>query len=117
MAPTPSTRSQTRAATRRTKPAAAAANGPAAGAFRAKVRMYRQGLGDCLLVTLPRRDGSNYFILVDCGVIQGTANASTVMAQVVADIAKTTNGTIDLLLATHQHWDHLSGFVQAGDAR
>src|SRR5436190_16165438 len=112
----PSTRSRTRSAPHRTQPAPAAANGAAAGAFRAKVRMYRQGLGDCLLITLPRGDGSNYFILVDCGVLQGTANASAVMAKVVADIARTTNGKIDLLLATHQHWDHLSGFVQAGDA-
>ena len=34
---------------------------------------------------------------------------------VVNDIAATTNGNVDLLIATHEHWDHFSGFVQARD--
>ncbi|MBR1121775.1 hypothetical protein JQ628_09665 [Bradyrhizobium lablabi] len=29
------------------------------------------------------------------------------------DIVETTGGEIDILIATHEHWDHLSGFVQA----
>jgi len=84
--------------------------------FRAKVRMYRHGLGDCFLVTLPRQDGSKYFIMIDCGVVLGTSNASAAMAAVVADIAATTGGHVDVLAATHGHWDHISGFVQAADA-
>ena len=35
------------------------------------------------------------------------------MAAVVDDIAATTGNRVDLLLATHEHWDHLSGFKQA----
>lgn len=84
--------------------------------FRAKVRMYRHGLGDCFLVTLPRQDGSNYFIMIDCGVVLGTSDANATMATVVADIVATTGGHVDLLAATHGHWDHISGFVQAADA-
>src|SRR5690348_12161835 len=80
-----------------------------------KVRMYRQGLGDCFLITLPRKDGKPYSILIDCGVILGTADAAVKMLAVVNDIISSTGGHIDLLLATHQHWDHLSGFLQAGD--
>src|SRR4051794_28176192 len=80
-----------------------------------KVRMYRQGLGDCFLITLPRTTGKPFFIMIDCGVILGTADAVTKMEAVVTDIAQTTHGRIDLLLATHEHWDHLSGFVQATD--
>ena len=38
-----------------------------------KVRMYRQGLGDCFLVTLPRTNGQPYYLLIDCGVILGTS--------------------------------------------
>jgi hypothetical protein len=38
------------------------------------------------------------------------------MKQVVDDIVAATNGKIDLLLATHEHWDHLSGFLQAADS-
>jgi hypothetical protein len=84
--------------------------------FRAKVRMYRHGLGDCFLVTLPRQAGSNYYIMIDCGVVLGTSDANTTMAAVVADIAATTGGHVDILAATHGHWDHNSGFVQAADA-
>ncbi len=78
--------------------------------------MYRHGLGDCFLVTLPRQDGSNYFIMIDCGVVLGTSDANTNMAAVVADIVATTGGHVDVLAATHGHWDPISGFVQAADA-
>lgn len=81
-----------------------------------KVRMYRQGLGDCFLLTLPRENGVPYYIMIDCGVILGTSDATTIMQDVVADIIMTTGGHIDLLLATHEHWDHLSGFVQARES-
>src|SRR5262245_19608693 len=92
------------------KPAANAAR----SRYRAKIRMYRQGLGDCFLITLPRTSGDRpYYVLIDCGVVLGTADASNKMTNVVENIATVTKGEIDLLLATHEHWDHLSGFVQA----
>jgi len=83
--------------------------------FRAKIRMYRQGLGDCHLIRLPRTDDPtrDYFIMIDCGVVLGTPEPQKRMIPVVKDIMKTTGGTVDLLLATHEHWDHLSGFIQA----
>ena len=81
-----------------------------------KVRMYRQGLGDCFLITLPCKDGKPFFIMIDCGVILGTADPASKMKDVVDDIASATSGHIDLLLATHEHWDHLSGFLQAKDS-
>jgi hypothetical protein len=96
------------------KSAPGAAVTPASG-YRAKVRMYRQGLGDCFLISLPRTDGSNrpFYVMIDCGVVLGTADPSTIMTQVMDDIVAVTGGEIDLLIATHEHWDHLSGFVQA----
>src|SRR5262245_21978078 len=49
-----------------------------AGDYRAKVRMYRQGLGDCFLISLPRRQPNggrtDYVIMIDCGVVLGTPN-------------------------------------------
>jgi glyoxylase-like metal-dependent hydrolase (beta-lactamase superfamily II) len=78
--------------------------------------MYRQGLGDCFLVTLPRSgDQGNYHILIDCGVILGTPNAETTLRKVLKDVSALSKGRIDLLVATHQHWDHLSGFMQAAE--
>jgi hypothetical protein len=82
-----------------------------------KIRIYRQGLGDCFLVSLPRTDGQPrpYNVMIDCGVILGTPDPGTKMTAVVENIAEVTQGEIDLLIATHEHWDHLSGFVQAKD--
>src|ERR1700722_535138 len=57
-------------------------------AFRAKIRMYRQGLGDCFLVTLPRSGNQgDYHALIDCGVILGTSDAATTMTKVLQDVA------------------------------
>jgi len=79
--------------------------------------MYRQGLGDCFLVSLPRSEDNQrpYYVMIDCGVILGTAHPDVKMTAVVENIATVTKGEVDLLIATHEHWDHLSGFVQAKD--
>jgi hypothetical protein len=53
--------------------------------------------------------------MVDCGVLLGTPDAAGWMQRIVADIAETTEGRIDLLVVTHEHWDHLSGFLDAED--
>ena len=95
-------------------PMPAKSAGSSAG-YRARIRMYRQGLGDCFLVSLPRNDGSSrpFYLMIDCGVVLGTEDPGTIMAKVIEDIVQTTGGKVDLLVATHEHWDHLSGFVQA----
>jgi beta-lactamase superfamily II metal-dependent hydrolase len=79
-----------------------------------RIRMYRQGLGDCFLLTIP--DGTaQAHVLIDCGVLKGTANATATMQRVVENIRHTTNGRLDVLVVTHEHWDHVSGFLQARD--
>ena len=105
-----------RAGARRSCGAAGAAATPA-GSYRAKVRMYRQGLGDCFLISLPRTDGGTrpFYVMIDCGVVLGTPNPAVIMKQVLDSIVQETGGAIDLLIATHEHWDHLSGFVQTKD--
>ncbi|MCX6575312.1 MAG: MBL fold metallo-hydrolase, partial [Candidatus Aminicenantes bacterium] len=77
-----------------------------------KVRMYCQGLGDCFLLSFPG-GGRNIYILVDCGVFMGTASAKEMMEQIAQDIQQTTQGHLDAVVVTHEHWDHLSGFNQA----
>lgn len=76
--------------------------------------MYRQGLGDCFLLTFPRRDGE-FHMLIDCGVFRGTKNQQQIMRDVAEDIKTVTGGRLNLVVATHEHWDHLSGFAQARD--
>jgi hypothetical protein len=78
------------------------------------VRMYCTGLGDCFLIGLPHADGKTGYVLIDCGVWKGTPGAREWMTRIMEHI-KTTVGEhgIDVLVATHLHWDHLSGFALA----
>ena len=109
-------------------PPAAAAPAPPRGrrrkaampVARVRVRMYRQGLGDCFLVSLLPAEGAPFHLLIDCGVILGTSNAAAKLQQVVEDIIATTGGEtgegfVDVLAVTHEHYDHVAGFVLAGD--
>ncbi|WP_146218101.1 MBL fold metallo-hydrolase [Caulobacter sp. D5] len=80
---------------------------------RAKVRMYRHGLGDCLLVRLARDGDRDFNILIDCGVILGTKDARAKINAVMENVVAETGNVIDLLVLTHAHGDHVSGFLQA----
>lgn len=83
---------------------------------RVRVRMYRQGLGDCFLITVPRGDAKPFYMMIDCGVVLGSSSAAVdKLKAAVKDIITTTKGEVDVLVATHEHWDHVSGFVQAKD--
>ncbi|HKR64081.1 MAG TPA: MBL fold metallo-hydrolase [Thermoanaerobaculia bacterium] len=81
------------------------ANGNGNGKVR--VRMYRVGMGDCFLVTIP--DGKKKrHILVDCGVHAQSKFKG--LAEAVAAMEKDTGGKLDVVIATHAHADHISGF-------
>lgn len=77
------------------------------------VRMYRQGLGDCFLLAFGANQRTQKYVLIDCGVLLGTADAEITMREVVNDIHQATGGHLDALVVTHEHWDHVSGFIQA----
>jgi hypothetical protein len=93
----------------------AAASVAALPASRGFVRVYRQGLGDCILVRLKREGQADFKLLIDCGVVLGTPEPTKPMKRVVGDIVKVTESAVDILAITHEHWDHLSGFIQAKD--
>jgi hypothetical protein len=78
-----------------------------------RVRMYRQGLGDCFLVSFYTGPKPRH-MLIDCGTLGATTTEVT-MAQVVDNIAQESGGTLDVLIATHEHKDHLSGFNSQRD--
>ena len=78
-----------------------------------RIRMYRQGLGDCFLLRFPRAKGGPLHMVIDSGVLKGTPDAKARMTEVARDIAKETGGKLDLLVVTHEHWDHVSGFTEA----
>lgn len=83
--------------------------------------MYRGVLGDCFLLT-HERGQAKFHALIDCGVLQcigdrpKTKAALAHLPEIVADLKTTTNGVLDLVIATHEHFDHLSGFLRENDA-
>lgn len=76
-----------------------------------RVRMYRVGFGDFFLVTVPTKTGPQH-ILIDCGVHAGDIKS---MNDCVQDLIKETDRTLALVVATHYHADHLSGFASNFD--
>jgi hypothetical protein len=102
------------------------------------VRMYRGILGDCFLVRIQR--GVFYqHILIDCGVLQNVVAGDAILAKlptdvktgvgedrlravragpelierIAKDVIATVGKRIDILVLTHEHFDHFSGFALA----
>ena len=82
--------------------------------IKVRVRMYRQGLGDCFLLRFTAGSGTTH-MLIDCGVLTGTPNGKEKVREIVEDIRTETNRKLDVLVVSHEHWDHVSGFKDAKD--
>ena len=77
----------------------------------ARVRMYRHGLGDCFLLRFANKGSRTSFnVLIDCGVIAVAQQPKAKMEEVLQDIRKATGGHLHVVVLTHEHWDHVSGF-------
>ncbi|WZO99815.1 hypothetical protein EP7_001428 [Isosphaeraceae bacterium EP7] len=88
--------------------------------YRARVRMYRHGLGDCFLVTFPRTGHVPFQMLIDCGALARDAEHMQRLVQHVCDTVRAdardapgVKARLDVVVATHEHKDHVSGFNQA----
>ena len=110
---------------------------------RVVVRMYRGVLGDCFLITV-WRDGEAKVAMIDCGVLQnvqagpdmvaslprpvvdaigeeklakveGTKDAVRSIEADIVDYLKDKGGKLDLLVITHDHFDHVAGFTLPDD--
>ncbi len=77
-------------------------------------KSFRGLLGDCFLIRLEAGDTKSH-ILIDCGLLLGSPNAEPRAKQIAKDIAETCSSSLDLLVVTHEHWDHISGFSQASE--
>ena len=96
---------------------------PASAGATVSIRMYRGLLGDFFFVK--HSVGAAAFkMLIDCGVLQcigSKANkpvTSLGKQRIIAgadDFMKACGGELDLVVATHEHYDHLSGFILAND--
>ncbi|HKR00108.1 MAG TPA: MBL fold metallo-hydrolase, partial [Pyrinomonadaceae bacterium] len=76
-----------------------------------RVRMYRIGFGDFFLLTVPTKSGPQH-ILIDCGVHAGDIGT---MDACVKDLMRETNLRLALVIVTHFHADHISGFASNFD--
>lgn len=83
-----------------------------------KIRMYRHGFGDCFLLRYFDGAKCTCSMLIDCGLKLNDSVDGITMEDVAADIAtvlragksKTVKPKLDILVVTHEHWDHVSGF-------
>jgi beta-lactamase superfamily II metal-dependent hydrolase len=75
-----------------------------------RVRMYDVGFGDCFLVRIPTLGGDRK-VLIDCGSIKAGRNPmKAVVKELVRDVTEGGTPRIDVVIATHRHRDHVSGF-------
>ncbi|HKV12825.1 MAG TPA: hypothetical protein VJ725_32070 [Thermoanaerobaculia bacterium] len=79
---------------------------PASGV---KIRMYRQGHGDCFLLAFRQDDGEPFYMLIDCGMKKGSKLVREIR-EVAENIRDATGGHLNLVAITHEHEDHVSGF-------
>jgi beta-lactamase superfamily II metal-dependent hydrolase len=76
------------------------------------VSMYNVGFGDCFLIRFPGQNRER-LVLVDCGSIkQGIVGATDVVVQqLIEDVTVDGLPRIDVIVVTHRHRDHVSGFA------
>ena len=85
---------------------------PPGSASTVRARFYCQGIGDCHLLRFTKTDRSFFWMLIDCGVHSSVTGGSDTIRAIVDDIFSVTH-RIDVLVLTHEHWDHNSGFLSA----
>src|SRR5215207_4968068 len=99
--------------TTKKKPRGNRNNGSANGR-QVAIRMYNVGFGDAFLVLLP--DGKKQRrILFDCGSVEAASGIpmSSIVDRIVRDVTDEDGvPRIDVVVCTHRHKDHVSGFGQ-----
>jgi hypothetical protein len=77
------------------------------------IRLFDVGLGDCIYCRIPKahKDGRDFHILIDCGTLSSTKYLSDAI-DALKPMLPNIDGKrrIDLLVVTHEHKDHMTGF-------
>ena len=77
-----------------------------------RIRMYRTGFGDCFLLSFGAVTSARH-VLIDFGAhAQGEIGT---MDPIMDNLESATGRKLDLLIATHAHRDHISGFGKFAD--
>jgi len=77
------------------------------------VRMYCMGTGDCFLIKFRSGKQDTFTMMIDCGSCRGDKDDFIPYVQDLA--GSLTDKTIDLLVITHEHNDHVNGFDKCYD--
>jgi hypothetical protein len=86
--------------------------------LKVSTRMYKvQELGDCFLLRFAKGSGKSKKscnVLIDCGSFRNKKESVARMNEIAASIKKDIGDEpLHVVIGTHQHNDHLSGFVHA----
>jgi beta-lactamase superfamily II metal-dependent hydrolase len=78
------------------------------------IKMYRlRELGDCFLLRF-MNNGEKSHVLIDCGSYWNKTSSIERLKTIAGDIKEQLQGSpLNVIVGTHQHNDHLSGFVHA----
>ena len=82
-----------------------------------RIRALNTGFGECLHLTFTYPAGRPRNVLIDFGSTKtsrfGPAGGMTAIAEKIRDECRAPNGNgkLDMLVATHRHADHISGFA------
>ena len=81
------------------------------------VRAYNVEVGDCIYCRIPKGRKVNgkvddFHILIDCGSLGGMSHLEAAIAHLETKLPDAGNGKkrLDLVVATHEHKDHIAGF-------
>lgn len=74
------------------------------------IRTYQVGFGDCFLLTFEYDDTDNRHVLIDFGTVKRNPDSAVSLDDVAQSIRDETGGKLHIVVATHRHKDHISGF-------
>lgn len=82
-----------------------------------RIRSYNVGFGDGFLLTFSYTDGDERNLLIDFGSSERSdLTPARGLLAIAEQIAVDCGGKLDVVVATHRHADHISGFARAPGA-
>jgi len=82
-----------------------------------RVRSYNVGFGDCFLLSFVYASGRSRHVLIDFGSTKAATRGPKSMLDVAQKIGADCGGKLAMVVATHRHADHISGFAgKSGEA-
>jgi hypothetical protein len=75
-----------------------------------RVRNYNVGFGDCFLLTFTYAKRDPHHILIDFGSTKSSSFGPASLLPIAEKIKEDSGGKLHMVVATHRHTDHISGF-------